>query len=243
MSVLKQVSTSLGFDRSTAGQRDAVLSPRVRQTRPPILYMHGAGGNASEAVGDGVPSVRTLLYEVASAGYTISVPTTTLLWGNTTCINRMTDSIAWNRTSLGSSNDPVVLIGASHGAVSSLSWISENPGTVACAILIIPAVDMEDIRTTNALGMRTSIDAAWGVSYPAPLPPGANPAQNTNDYLSTPIQIWYADDDTICTTALTTAFGATISAEMHSVGNLGHTDAAIAAVDSAQVLSFINTYV
>lgn len=239
MSVLKQVGSSLAVGRSTVGQRDAFLAPRVRQARVPVIYLHGAGSTAGEAVGELVPSVRPILYEVAASGFTVTAPTATAQWGNATSVSRTGDNITWNRTSLGSTNDPVVLIGASHGGTGALRWISENPGTVACAVIIIPAVDMEDIRTNNPSGLRASIDAAWGVTYPTPLPAGVNPAQNTADYMGIPIQIWYATDDVICTPATVTAFGASVGAEMHSLGNLGHTDAAVAAVDKAQVVSFI----
>jgi predicted alpha/beta hydrolase family esterase len=225
----------------TTSQLDTYFKPRIRNTSlPPTLYLHGAGGNAAEAVGaGGLDAVRTLLREVAAVGYNITTPTATQLWGNSTAISRTTDAITWNRSNLGSTNNPVVIIGASHGGTCALRYISDNPGDVACAVLVIPAVDMEDIRNTDVLGLRDDIDAAWGVTYPAPLPAGANPAQNTADYLGVPLQIWYATDDPVCSPSSVTAFATATGAEIHSVGNLGHSNAAIAAVDTQQVIDFI----
>lgn len=239
MSVLKQVASSLSTGRATLGQNDSFLTPRVRNSNVPVAYLHGAGSDASEAVGNLTPAVRTVLYEVAASGYTITSPSMPQTWGNPTSISRINDVISWNRTGLGSNSDPVVLIGASHGGACALRYISENPGDVACAVIIIPAVDMEEIRTTDALGLRDDIDAAWGVTYPAALPAGVNPAQNTADYLGVPLQIWYADNDAVCSASSITTFGAATGAEMHSVGNLGHSNAAIAAVDTSQVVAFI----
>ena len=53
----------------------------------------------------------------------------------------------------------------------------------------------------------------------------------------TPIQLWEASDDTLAENVDT--FAATLGADLHDVGALGHTATAVQAVDAEDVVSFV----
>lgn len=235
------VSRSVKTGRFTAAVKDAVcrpvdLSPAGHTV---VAYGHGGGNTATEAIGAwGLPAMGTLVHTLAAAGLTVVAPTATLLWGNSTDQTRRTTAITWARTNARGSSAPVVLIGASMGSTSSLLYAADHPAEVAAVIGVIPAVDIQAIRVADTFGLRASIDAAWGVTYPAALPAGADPAARVADFDGIPIQLWYANDDPASVNIGT--FAAAVGADLHDVGALGHTAAATAAVDAAAVLAFIS---
>lgn len=162
--------------------------------------------------------------------------TTGQSWGNATADTRIDAALAWLRANTTATSDPPLLVGASEGACDALTYASDHP--VAGVIGIIPAIDIQAMRVADTLGLRAAIDAAWGVTYPAALPAGANPATLTAALSSVPQQHWYASNDTV--SANIAAYAAAVGADLRNVGALGHTDAAIAAVAATDVLTFIN---
>lgn len=228
---------SLSGSRFTSGQPDFYAVPRVPIGYPALIYGHGAGADASEAGGAfGLSAVPPLIQALADHGFIVVVPTEPGLWGNATSRSRQSDAWAYAKTSASASAANPVGVWLSHGAACGLNWHRVTQ-QCAAAVLILPAVDLEAIRTADTLSLRSSIDAAHGVTYPASLPAGVNPAQNTGAFTNLPTQIWYSSDDAV--SANVTDFGTAVGAEMHNLGALGHTNAAIAAVDIASVVSFI----
>jgi pimeloyl-ACP methyl ester carboxylesterase len=237
---------SLHNGRIVSSVYDSVWQPRVaRSNTPPIIYMHGASplaeiprqmNNTTNESG-----LRDLLMFLAGEGFTIVCIATPDMWGNATAISRYTSALAYARSTLGCSSDPAVLIGASHGGLCALRYAYTTPADVACVIGIIGVVDMDDVRDNDLSGLRAPIDAAWGVTYPAALPAGANPADNTASYVGKPIQWHYASDDAIARATPITNFASAVGASMstYNLGALGHTDAAMIAVNEATVLTFI----
>lgn len=229
---------SLSTGRATAGQVDSVVAPLRRPYRNPAVYLHGSGSAASEAMGAGVvPSIRRIVADVAAAGFPVGGPTAPNTWGNATGRSRLGDVASWLRTAHLAPNDDLVLIGASHGTTWAFDYAIANPDAVACIVAILPIVDLTAVRDGDVLGLRAGIDTAWGVAHPAALPEGADPSLNTEDLDGIPIQLWYASDDPVSVNLA--AFASATGAELHNVGALGHTDAAIAAVDRAAVVEFI----
>lgn len=232
MSTMSQLSAS----RIVSGLRDAVLEPRVSVLGvAPVVYCHGAAQNAEEACRYGARSTLTAL---ARAGFTTAAVTLTELWGNATARSRIANTASWLRTNRGAAG-PAVLIGSSHGAACALTYAAENPGDVLAVVGLIPVVDLDDVRDNDLAGKRDEIDAAWGVTYPAALPAGANPADRTGDFASLAIQLWVASDDTIARPTPAQTFATATNADLQDLGALGHTDEAMAAVDAAAILAFI----
>lgn len=225
--------SSLAEGRFTPGQRDAIVAPRVHGTRQVAVYLNGANGTASEAVGgDGLPAVGGLNWRLARDGLLVVAPTVTQTWGNATAMSRIDQAVTYARANLGGSAAPPVMVGGSHGATGGLLYAASHE--VAAVVGFIPAVDVAFIRDNDLLGQRATIDAAWGVTHPQALPAdaivlGKDPG--------CPVQLWYSTDDPISTGVVD--YATSVNADLHSLGALGHTDAAIAAIDTDQMLAFI----
>lgn len=226
----------LGTDRFTSLASDLVWTPRIQgPARPPIVFLSGLNGNPEDVLADQNGRLVTPLVE---AGFTAVVPDTDAFWGNEVGATRIMDALSYARNTLGCSNDPAILIGGSMGGGSALLWAAQNPSLVSCVVVFIPAVDFQALRVNNPMfNVRGSIDTAWGVTYPAALPTGADPATRANDLKYTKVQMWTASDDPISVNHA--AFSATVGAETHNLGALGHTTAAVLAVDPVAVAAFV----
>lgn len=236
--------TSLASDRATVGQVDAYLAPFDRVARNPVVWCHGKDGDASQAVGVLVPSQKPILSRLTDYGLTVVAPSTGNTWGNATGRMRVADVLTWART-LGATSGPVIRLGTSHGACACLQSGLANLSDTACIVLFEPTLDLQYVREQDTVegnaGLRASIDTAWAVAYPAALPTDASPLDIADDLANIPIQLWYATDDDI-SHGYDTFAAAHGNTELHNLGALGHTDAALAAVDATVVAEFINTY-
>lgn len=220
------------FTSAVAGDGAAV--PRIWAGSRPVVYCHSSSMDGGQMFGgEQLPSIATLIDSLVGDGWSVVAPSIAALWGNATARSRIDDALRWIRARNGT-DEPAVLIGASMGAAAALSWANTHTSDVACVIGIIPAVDLEAIRTANTGSLRAPIDTAYGVTYPAALPAGSNPVDMTN-LDSIPVQLWTASDDAVSANAAT----GLPNAEIHNVGALGHTDAAVAAVDVETVATFI----
>ena len=228
--------SSLSSGRFTSGVVDGFIAPRIRRDKPLVVACHGAGITVT-AAGWLEVSELYIVEALAAAGYPVVIPTLTDLWGNATATNRVADAITWGRANLGGNNDPVVGLGGSAGMISVLHAHDITP--MACAVGIIPALDMENLRDTDAVGVRSEIDTAWGVTYPAALPAGANPAENTSNYTDLPMQLHYSTTDAVTLPISTTDFATATGAELVDLGTNGHTEASVAAVDHDAVVDFV----
>ena len=119
---------------------------------------------------------------------------------------------------------------------------SALPGVVAITVNLINVAPVAlpdvypQIGTFDEEGTLV-IDAAHGVTYPTALPAGYDPAANAGSITSGVWQFWYSTDDAISANVSTLATA--ISADLHSLGAMGHTDAAIGAVDIAAAIAFV----
>jgi pimeloyl-ACP methyl ester carboxylesterase len=226
------------------GQLYSYQTPRLRKSvgLRPVMYLHGATGTAVEMTGSsGLYAARQYAYAMTDLGYSVVSVTCTELWNNATCQARIAAGLAWARAELGCSDDPAILIGGSMGANNALGWAADHPADVACIVGVIPLLSLQYARVANPLmpgyNARASIDAAWGVTYPAALPAGADPWDEQATLATIPIQLWYASNDTVTSDIGT--FAANTGADVHDVGALGHTAAAMAAVDIEAMQDFI----
>lgn len=231
--------------RYAPGEGDLVLSRRTWRLdgRPAcaVLYCHGAGTSGVLAFHTDSPGQRALLADISEHWPTVAADLGgPFNWGNNASRSRVEDARVYAQgETVGASDGPVVLVGASMGAAVAVNYAAAHPSNVACMVLILPVVDLQDIRVNDRGGYRSSIDSAWGVTYPAALPAGANPTGHAASVAGIPTQVWYAPDDAVCTAATVEAFATATDAELHSLGNLGHTAAAIQAIDREAVTAFI----
>lgn len=235
------VSRPAAAGAAIAAVDEAIISPsQWVPGLPPIVYSHGQLQHPRELFQSGISAT---IRHLASHGYAAACVLSQATWNNATARSRIQTAAAWLRTNRGCVG-PAWLIGSSMGGTNSLGYAIASPADVAGVIGVICAVDMDDIRDNDrGTSGRANIDAAHGLTWTAPgtpaLPAGVNPADNTGVLTGLPIQLWSANDDTVALHSLTQTFAAAVGATLVDVGALGHSDAAMAAVDPAVVLAFI----
>lgn len=158
-------------------------------------------------------------------------------WGNDASIARTEAMRSWLPGRFGTAGSGLYLVGISHGAAIALNWARQHLSLVKAVALMIPAVDVEDIRANNrGNNYQASIETAYtdNATWQA-----ARPTHNPLDYAAEltalPIKAWYSDDDPICLASRVAAFAAASGCETQSIGAHGH-DASN--VDGQQVADF-----
>lgn len=159
-------------------------------------------------------------------------------WGNHTSTDRVNDAVNYIQgTVWGSASGKVGLIGVSMGNVVAMNYAREQPTKVSAIASIIGACDLA-YHYNN--GYSAAIDTAYSPSYAIhgdhhdPVKFAASIKDNFK------WKGWYAQDDALIAPSTVTALATAMSANgsTHNLGNLGHTDTAIAAVSVPDLASF-----
>lgn len=244
------MASSYAVGRVQAGEGDCVIFSRLYKSGdgPAVIYGHQSGGSAKVAIdGNAHAGTQALLQTVADAGFLVAAQDQGGLttWGNTTAQARMTATRTWVQASAPylASSGRIAIIGISMGAVLMMNWAKANPTLVSCMVGILPATDLTAYYVAGGAG-RANIEAAWGVTYPDPLPAGADPTigASSSVLVDIPYAAYYASNDDIATPAIVTSMAAAIGGTATNVGALGHTEAAIGAVDAEEVAEFIQLH-
>jgi hypothetical protein len=237
-------------DRFTAGQIDVTIAPRLKYVRPPLLAHHSAANSPAEFVGTSTPSLERIAAMLGDEGYSIVAPSGVATWGNgtaadeaATAMGRSKDALAWARAAppngFGQSSAPPVALGASEGSLWSIKYAARHP--VACVVCFLTICDLSSVYTANLGGFRSQIEAAYGVTYPAALPAGADPYRDHLAALSSvPLLCQYSSDDAYSTHIA--EFAAATGATLINSGALGHSDASIAQADINQIRAFVRAH-
>lgn len=232
-------ASSLRVGRFTTGQYDRIEAPRLRSRSRPFLLV--APGNFTALLGD---TWITQGPAIRAAGWRTYQPSVPLLVGNATSTARMADAVT-GAVADGAAAVPPLIIGASNGATAALQYAVAHD--VAGLVLMLPAIDMAYIYANDVGGFRSDIEAAWGITYPAPLPDAANPLwlAEQGAFDGVPMQVWYASNDPISIgdgTAVASFQAAVPEAEIGDVGALGHSFAACQAVPDSTVIAFAQAH-
>lgn len=225
------------------------MSPGVRRGSH---FWHQSGGTARTATAYGVGADATvnLLQEIAAVYPMASSDLGgTSTWGNTAAQSAggTMDANTSDSAKGAASSANRIAIGISGGCGAMVNYIGKSPGHVAdfaALVLILPLWDL-DYHYQNDLptGSRAAIGTAWGITHPTALPANASPKDNAAliSAAAIPTRIYYATDDTICDATraaeMVTALGA--GASSISLGALGHTDAAIGAIDKPDLMAWL----
>lgn len=236
--------SSLSSARFTAAVADRVEGPRTSPTlgkfNHPVIFMAGGASTAATGFGEAAAICDALI----AAGFTVFMPSVPNLAGNATADTRIADTITYANAQ-GFTDTPVI-VGQSNGANCGFLYAQDH--AVAVLVGVLPPLSAEALYTHDTGSTRAILEAAWSVTYPAALPAGSdiNKAAVAGSYASIAVQLWTASDDTISSdtlvvpgTAITQFAAAVPHAELRSVGALGHTTAAVQAVDAAAVVTFV----
>lgn len=232
-----------------SAETSVLMTPRrVDPTRCAIIYAHGANGNAANVVdGTSQKAITATMAAAAHAGFVVlsgdwGGPQT---YGNDAEMAEMDAGWEWLRTTGLCRSDKVILTGGSMGFLSIARWAADNEIEVAGMNGWIPAIDIDALRNTDALGMRDLINAAWGLpagSYPAaggdPIPLRGQPIQRAAELNGIPTHLWYSSGDTVTLAEDVLEYAAARThVVLHEVSTtLDHSDEAIAASDRGAIL-------
>lgn len=248
-----RVHVGLNRAHPASGIVDAVWACRLDSLngdRRAAVYCHPMGTGMVDLAGvAALDGQRALLTALAEAGYPVAASDMGYMsigsgWGNAAQQTRTGELDAWAAAGAGGSTAPRVVVATSAGAAGAVNYYGKAPGhvaDVAAMVLVLPVWDLDNAYQTDPGGARASIEAAHGVTYDDPLPAGASPKDNTALLDGIPTRIYYATDDPICdgdiAADMAAAFGD--NAEAISLGALGHTEEAIAAIDTADLTGWL----
>lgn len=174
-------------------------------------------------------------------------------WGNPAEQTRIGELDAWAHQALstggmGGSSATRVAIGASAGMMGIANYYGKAPGhaaSLAAIVWILPPWDLRSIYVNDRAGdSRAGVQNAWGITWAGVdnLPAGASPRDNTALLAGIPMRIYYANNDPLNgptdVAAMVAAYGSATT-QAFDVGALGHTEAAINAVDKGDLLRWL----
>lgn len=221
---------------------DAVLTrPRLSKldslTRG-CLYAHGAGGKADawSVHGSGEQMLLNMLskrYYVYSDDWAGG-----LAWGNDNAVADM--NTANTLLSIGGASLlPRIVCGASMGGLQSIRYAARYPAQVAGLCLVIPALNIQELRDFVP-SSRADQDTAWGIVYPTAIPTNGNPTTTMltlASMIQCPVWVGSAPNDTLVYWASAQAFVNAVNANaypaavatLYDAGTAGHSDATVVA--------------
>lgn len=236
-------SSRLGRIPAAGTEVDTVWTPRTpRVGKCGVVLLHGQSSPKQYMDSAQIASVRLAAALAGSGIPCIAAEMRGNSWANA---NGMADlELAGSKLQAefpAIRTDKVCLVGISMGAALAARYSQLHPAAVAAVVGVIPAYDPKAIYINNDAG-DAAMEAAWGfsglVNFPDALDLGPKAALAS----SVPILSGYASDDTLVPAASVTAYHAAaggIVGNLLNVGNLGHTDAAIAAVPIATIARFL----
>lgn len=243
---------SYGVGRYVAAEGDTTMLPRIyspNATRRGVLFFHGYGTAADNILDSSTPNrlrfVRAIAEEFPMIRPDCGAGTGVTgfnHFGNTNSQTRAGQAKTYLQSTVGAKSGKVLVVAVSMGNLLAINWAKNNPTLVSAILAVIPAWDIADIRDNDRGGYRDDIDDAWGVTYPAALPAGANPATDNAGANGIPYLAYYASDDTLVLPATVTAGAAAIGGTAVSVGATGHDDDAFAQIDHKTALDFLRSY-
>lgn len=235
--------TDYSKNRVATGENDILLRPNQHQpNRYGTVYCHGAEAGTGGATA--WMSIKTRWPAMAAASYGAPMISGDMAgnatWGNDAVILRVHAAAGFIMGLPDTADGKVNLMAQSMGALGALAWAAQNIGLVAKVVLIIPVINLTDVR--NNSGYQGQIDGAYGGTYSE----AANGAAHnpltiaaTGAFASIPMQIWYGTSDTLCKPEFAVQFASFCPlAEMRPLDG-GHTEEIQTQIDPAEIRRFL----
>lgn len=140
-------------------------------------------------------------------------------------------------------NSKVVIVGMSMGNANAWAARRDNPTRVAGILGLMPLSDLPAVRMIpeRLAGVNASIDAAWGVAYPAALPAAANFIAQGPTLKGIPYRAYYSTADTVVLPSEVQALAAAVEGEAIAAGTGAHGDAIMASVPTQGCIDFLRS--
>jgi hypothetical protein len=236
--------TDTGVGRAFAGERDVIVRPKeARTSYQPVLYAHGSeGGDGGSTQWMGIKTRWPVMQAVAERSLMVCADLGgNQTWGNDTAIARFSSARTYIRSIAGVKTGKVNILAQSMGATTALAWAAANPTLVGRIVLMIPVINLTDVRTNSAL-YRPSIDAAYGGTY-TEAAHGATHNPLTMAQLGKlagiPIQMWYGIGDSLCKPEFAVQFANAVSTCEPRPIQGGHAESTISGVNPGAVAAFL----
>jgi predicted esterase len=234
----------------SAGEAHIELYPKVKPSvlKPGVLNLHGASGDAWTVIGwlnDSKPGTPNYVARNGQTGISADAggPQT---WGNQAAIDGAQRSYTRLQIMRGVKPGKVFLIGASMGGLTALNWAAANPDKIAGIVLIIPVINLNDIKVNNRGGYASLVNAAYGGNYDQATQGATKNPQTmaaAGKYSGIPILLYYGLTDTTCVPAEATTFASTVGSNVETVAlNSGHDNNSYHAVDNQRIIDFFNAH-
>lgn len=231
-------------NRIDAAEKDLLFVPRVSNGIG-VVFCHGAGGSAGQTQ-IYAKGLYRLAQGLARLGYHLidgdmGGPST---FGNDTLAARFESA---RQVLIGRGCEPeIVTIGASMGNLSQMRFMADHPEYVRCAVGLIPAIDIEQLRINDWNGIRAMIETAWGLGSSDPVPERGVPQSRVAEMTSVPWAAWYGSGDTVVDAADVIAMAAALGPDSEAIEydtTLEHSDPLLAALPIDDIITWIEAHV
>lgn len=192
----------------------------------PVILAHGMGGNARSWLNVGSWHTSVWTKRMALAGFNMVSASFGDGYGapsESADMEVVRGLCATNFPWCDSSK--VVVVGMSMGHMNALGYRRDHPTRVAGILGLMGAVSLETARANdNPAGVRAGLDAAWGVTYPAPLPANAQFQNMAGTLKGIPYRMYGSTADTIAVPADAQTFATAMEGEWIAAGAAAHGD-------------------
>ena len=222
-----KVDVSTGHGRFVEGEGDTVFRPRRVRATPLVVYCHPSGGGSARAALPETAEHR-FLSALAARGFFVVAPDLggpSETWGNDLAVHKIQQVIDRARRPGRIRADEVLLVGNSMGASDMLAFAHRGSTPVRALVAIAPVSDLAGLRALGADDLRANIDAAWSVSWPDPLPAGADPVEYLPSLAGQRLLAFFASDDPLVPPASVMQLAAVIGGAAVDLGPVGHATA------------------
>lgn len=236
--------TSIG--RAYANERDVVVRNKDRQSSyQGVLYVHGSeGGDGGSSQWMGIKTRWPVMRAVGEKCLMVCADLAgNQTWGNDTAISRLSAARTYMRGIAGVKQGRVNILAQSMGATTALAWAAANPTLVGRIVLMIPVINLSDVRANSSM-YGPYINAAYGGTYTeAAFGATHNPLTmaQLGKLAGIPIQMWYGTSDALCKPEHAVKFADAVSTcEPRPIPG-GHAEATLTGIDQDLVASFLAT--
>ncbi len=239
-------TSALATGTVVAGEKWVDIAPKYPPASklPGVMFVHGAGVDASFCVDDDGDQVG-ISGLLANNGYTAASGDNggIATWGSSSALTPLGSGVtALAAKSSVKAASKVALIGTSMGGLNALNYALANPTKVSCLVLIIPCINLDDIRSNNRGSFAAAINAAYGGSYDE-----ASQGATHNPYTyrasatiaTMPMLIFYGDSDAVCLPTYTSQFAAAQTNRTAISLSGGHAFSTQLLVNHQTILDFI----
>lgn len=209
-----------------------------------VAYVHGAGSRADYCLSPlGNQAARTNVVSSVFPGVAgdNSGPQA---WGNSLAVSRLGGYISRLAGRPDTTND-YALIGDSMGGLTSLNYAAQASVKPKAIVMVIPVINIEDIRANNRSNNAALINNAYGGYVEATMGQSYNPytMRAAAKLAGIPMLIFYGLTDTLCLPQWAEGFAAADPTNRELVAlPSGHDFDSYNAVDHQRVLGFLTEH-